>query len=246
MDDLFLDRMFTDKDEVFGRVLVLNLKKDKRRWKDICYHLAQWNIFPERYESISDIKIPSLPDHMNKANACLDLTHAAASRHCLLNSQRNFWLVLEDDCRFVEDPRKVVLNAIWSLEITNQDWSVISLGSYSKYIDKLRLKPESYLTHVLEKPRGWKPWGSHALLVNRRHALSLIQQWSSCMYPADHTLIREYEKGAGFLLRPSAAYQEEYTSKISKGINPTKKNADVHPFLLEKICNTKSNQRLSL
>lgn len=237
--------MRIDINKILAPPLVINLDKDTGRWNDIVEHFGSWNISPERFSAITNLKLPeiSLPPSMleSEYNVSCNMSHAAASRYRLYRSNYPFWLVVEDDCRFVEDPRKVIADCISTLASNNIDWSIISLGCYS--YDRQSKRPEiDYGTPLLCKPQGWYPWGAHAYLVNRAHAPKIISRWSACFYPADHLLLAEYATGEGYLRRPSIAYQEEYTSHSNGGDHSrsTKATADMSPDILNKICGDKN------
>lgn len=214
----------------------------------MCNHLAQWNIVPERLPAVSGIRLPGLTPSMTASeyNTSVNLSHAGASRHCYFNSKRRFWMVLEDDCRFVEDPRKIVFNIIETLGKNNLEWSLVSLGCYS-YDWQSPKENFDYATEpVLCRPTSWFPWGAHSYLVNRTHAERIIATWSACFNPADHLLLSEYRNDLGYLRRPSATYQEEYLSYHNGnggGTMDTKKSADMSAEMIDKICQTRVELR---
>lgn len=239
-----VEKLLTSEDPIFGPPIVINLDKDEKRWADMCEHLAQWNIVPERFSALSGYTLPSIPEHMKNPSylVSLNLTHAAVSRHCLLNTQRRMWLVLEDDCRFLEDPRNIVVNATRTLQQAEVDWSVISFGCYSYDWQAKRVEID-YSQSVLDQPVGWYPWGSHSYLVNRNHAYRLIGSWSTCISPPDHLLLNEYKAKNGYLVRPSATYQEEYKSYHAGGnsTTDTKRSADLPEDVIERIVKISPN-----
>lgn len=219
--------------------LIINLDKDVKRWNDICDHLSQWNIVPERFSAVHGIKLPenslnfSMKEHGYTLN--LNLSHSCASRYRLFYSNKPFWLIMEDDCRFTENPKSTILNIIAHLELKKIDWSVVSLGCFS-YENQAK-SPDIPSEYMLTQPHNWFPWGTHAYIVNRKHAARLIAEWGGCFYPPDHTLLSEYNKKNGFLLRPSLAYQEEYASYACDGnsIMSTKNSADIPQEIKDKI-----------
>lgn len=235
MQSFPLRKLLTEEDPLIGPPLVINLDKDKKRFEDLKEHLAQWDIVPERFSAVSDVVLPALPDCMKeyKYSVNLNMSHAAASRHRCLTSKRPYWLVLEDDCRFLEDPRIAIYECLLALnKAQKNDWSIISFGCFS--YDKQGEKPK--IEHPgLCQPKGWHPWGTHSLLINRPHSPMLIGMWSSCFWPADHLLLNEYNAGRAFLRRPAVTYQEEYTSHTG-GKTETKRSADLSPEIIEKIC----------
>jgi len=233
--------LFTDNDPLFGPPIVINMDKDVDRWNDICHHFSQWGINLKRFSAISGVSLPALPESMSENSMAVNLclTHAAANRHCLINSERPMWLILEDDCRFVEDPRKTIVSLINNCQNNKLDWSVVSLGCYS-YDWQGKRPPVDY-----EGPHGlhkfivdWCPWGSHSYAVNRKYGMRIIEKMSSCIQPSDHVLIGEFNIGKGYLRRPSATYQEEYVSHRG-GTASTKLSADLSPKLIEEITKLK-------
>lgn len=234
--------MLTERDPLIGPPIVINADKDKKRWADICEHFSKWNIIPQRFPAVNGVKLPALPPSMCESASApsISLTHAAVSRYCSLFTQKKAWLVLEDDCRFVEDPRKVIISALNCCAESNFDWSIISLGSFS-YDKQGKRPPISYDAHnfTLCKPTaGWFPWGSHSYLVNRSSGLHISAQMSLCLYPSDHVLISEINSGKGLLRRPAATYQEEYPS-YRGGTADTKSSADLHPDIINEIMKIK-------
>lgn len=230
-----VEHLLTKDDKTVGPPIVINLEKDRRRYEDIHDHLAQWGIEPERFSALSGIKAPYVRSDMVESPhvISLNLSHAAVSRKCLLGSEKKYWLVLEDDCRFVIDPRKIVAFVLKSLQ--GRDWSVVSLGCFS-----YGARPDPVLGYdnfSFERPGDWHPWGAHAYLVNRNHAKRLVEHWSALWDPADHIFHAEYKNNKGFLLRPAVAYQEvykSYQSKFTKNHN-YKQTADMSPALVKKI-----------
>lgn len=234
-----IKKLLTDEDPLLGPPLVINMAKDSHRLADIQDHMQYWGLRAARFEAVSGVSLPALGQHMQEAKhvVSLNLSHAAASRHYLIEAQNPFWMVMEDDCRFLMDPRIIVANVLTSLR--DVDWSIVSLGCISHEKHGRRPPPSNgYDNFALEKPSGWFPWGLHAYIVNRKHAPRLVGMWSACFYPADHILLEEYRNGTGFLVRPSVSYQEEYASYQSgeSGINESKRVADLHPDIIEKIC----------
>lgn len=215
--------------------LVINLEKDTKRWEDICSHFSQWDILPERFPAVEGIKLPeiSLPECMKEHSYTvnLNLSHASALRYRTHKSQKPFCLILEDDCRFLENPTDLIFKIIKNLTSLNFDWSLISLGcfSYDWQAPKPPLAQEQLNVYQLSQPNGWYPWGAHAYLINKKHAKRIIGEFASCIMPPDHILLSEYSKKTGFLLRPSMAYQEEYPSHANNGFSTivTKSSADI-------------------
>ena len=238
-----LDDLLTERDEIVGRPIVINLDKDTERWNDMCEHLSKWEITPERYPAVSGVKLPSVPASMSEheCSVSLNLTHAAVSRHCYMRTKKMFWLVLEDDCRFLKNPKEIVFETLETLFHNKTDWSVVSLGCFS--YDNQAKKPELNLNStVLTQPAGWYPWGTHSYLMNREHSMSLAATWSLCVNPTDHLLIHEYNIKRGYLRRPSITYQEEYPS-YRGGRARTIERADLDPDLIREIYQDKLNKR---
>jgi len=240
-----IEKFLSEEDELVGPPLVISLEKDAERWSSIVTHLSKWNIKPEKFTAICDIDLPKksltlgMQEFSSKVNVCTNLSHAGASRYRLFQSSHPFWLVLEDDCRFLEDPRNKILSILGSLIESKIDWSIISLGSYCTQSDidnNKRLTPD-YSILTLEQPTSWFPYGAHSYLINRNYSEDLISKWSSCLRPCDNVLHLEYRNKKGYLLRPSLTYQEEYPSNRSLAgrIYATKKTADIHPDLVKKI-----------
>lgn len=233
--------LLTEKDPVVGPPLVINMDSDVDRWKDLCEHLAQWNITPERFPAISGVKLPALPPSMSESPSSinLNLSHAAACRQRGLFEKRPFWLILEDDCRFLRDPRECIVQVLNTCQENNLDWSVVSLGCFSYDWQGKRQEFDYNGPAMLQKPvTGWYPWGSHSYLVNKKYGHRIIEKMSSCMCPADHVLLWEMNRGNGYLRRPSASYQEEYQS-YRGGVATTKEAADMHPDIIKKITSGK-------
>jgi len=233
--------LFSAGNAVIGPPLVINVASDTHRADDIYHHMSQWGVRPEMFPAVTGVSLPALPQSLRETKFAvnLNLSHAAASRHCLINTTGQVWMVMEDDCRFLSDPRVVVANVLKAVQ--GVDWSVISLGRISHERQGPRPQPpDGYDKLALVQPKGWYPWGSHAYIVNRKHAARLVSMWSGCFYPADHVLLHEYAAGTGFLLRPSVAYQEEYASYQCEGngVNSSKRTADLPPALIELICST--------
>jgi len=240
MSSIDIHKLLTPEDLIIGPPIVINLSKDKDRWEDIVEHFAQWGIAPERFEAVSGVKLPAMRSRMKEYSASLNLSHAAVSRHCYLNTKKQFWLVLEDDCRFLEDPRKIVYEALKTITPQNPDWSIISLGCTWYSTNSPNRPPLKDGVVFYEQPFDWFPLTTHALLINRVHAVDIIGKWSACMNPVDWLLLDEYKIKRAYLRRPSAAYQEEYPSYFvdKKTLVPTKKHADLPPDVIEKINQT--------
>ena len=233
-----IDDILTERDPIFGKPIVINMDKDTQRWDDMVKHLAQWDIVPERMPAIHGIKLPCLSDEMKEHDVIvnLNLSHAAVSRHCLLEGKRRAWLVLEDDCRFLKNPKKVLYDVMCGLGGSKIDWSMISLGCFS-YDNQAVRPPYEEGGYSLVQPHTWYPWGAHSYVVNSAHAIRLVSALSSCFFPSDHLLIHEYtDSKLGFLLRPSITYQEEYVSYRGSETANTKASADLPPHIIEEIC----------
>lgn len=190
--------------------VIINMEKDSVRLHDITKHLMSWGVNGIRLPAVENAKIPAT--NMSLGEIGCALSHAAALRYMSFADNRKYlgckaWLILEDDCRFIMNPKMAV---VWALANVPYDWSIISLGSYNK--DRPPLKEKSYR---LCTKFDWFPWGAHAYLVNPSHASRLMGSLSSCTAPVDHIFRTEFMTGKGFLLRPSIAYQEIYESNIA-------------------------------
>lgn len=200
------------KDNIlFPPAVVINLDNDKQRMVDFSKHIGSWGIHAARLPAAENVKVPATS--LSVAETSCSLSHASAIRYMMLADDRKYmkskaWLILEDDCRFTMSPQMAV---VWSLINVPNDWSVISLGSYNK--DRPKLDDHFYRLHTKV---DWFPFGAHAYLVNPAHSERLCGAFASCILPVDHVMRQEFETGKGYLLRPSVAYQEIYTSNIAE------------------------------
>jgi len=223
--------------------VIINLEKDQDRYVDLIEHLSAWNIHHIKLHAVENISLPATS--MSTAEISCSLSHAAAIRYMMLTSNKQYmnckaWLIIEDDCRFLFNPRLAVM---WALLNAPSDWSVISLGSYNK--ERPKLEHDSY---KLYNKINWIPYGAHAYLVNPSHAARLLSIFSCCIMPVDTMLYEEFKSGRGFLIRPSVAYQEIYQSNVASwGIrNSAKKHADLFEEDLKLLLEEKKENNLEL
>lgn len=190
--------------------VIINMDKDKQRLDDIKEHFLMWGVHAARLPAIEGVNLPVT--NMTTSEISCALSHASAMRYMMLADGHKYmhskaWLIVEDDCRFVMNPKMAI---VWALMNVPYDWSIISLGSYNK--DRPPLKDKAYRLYTGFE---WYPWGAHAYLVNPTHASRLMGALSSCTAPVDHIFRAEFKTGKGFLMRPSVAYQEIYESNIA-------------------------------
>ena len=239
------DTAFTDDDRVFGRPVVINVARDRERWADIAAHLSQWSICPERFEPVPPMTFAGLPQTMKSPYvSSLALTHAAICRRFLLDSKSQFLLIMEDDCRFLMDPRQVLHKIVGHLG--DKPWTAISLGTYAfEHQGKRSPLPDTPGQLVLDQPQDWFPWGTHAYVVSRHRLEKFIGQLSSLLMPADHVLIEQFRKRESYLLRPSIAYQEEYgTYAAVNASRSTIRTADLPQKVIDTILANDKKLRL--
>jgi len=205
--------------------VVINLDKDKDRHRDIDKHLSELKIRYSRLAALNGVTLPATG--LTVGETSCSLSHAAAVRYMILADNQRYvnckaWLILEDDCRFLVNPRMALA---WILANVPPDWSIVSLGSYNK--DRPDLKDGQYRLHT---KFSWVPYGSHAYLVNPTHAHRILGLFSSCTAPVDHILHSEFASGKGYLIRPSISYQELYPSNVADwGVRKSvKHHADLH------------------
>jgi hypothetical protein len=121
-------------------------------------------------------------------------------------------LILEDDCRFLQDPKVAVAEAIAACPT---GWSVLSLGGWG-----MKIPPTDYCRVFFDQPH-WTLLGSHSVLVGRPHVEDLIQSLDGALLFFDMQLNLEYQKKRGYVRRPAITYQHEYVSHRSKRKEPT-------------------------
>jgi hypothetical protein len=219
------EKLLSPEDPIVGPPIVINTASDNIRMSSLALHLENWGITPLRLEAVTSCeKLPACALTKYEVNACL--SHAAASRFCHASDRqpRPAWLILEDDCRFLSDPREAVA---WTLKNLPQKWSVASLGCYSWEKPSL---PLNGMRH-LDAAAGWEPYGAHSYLVSAQHGPRLIGSFASCVEPPDWVLMREMRAGRGYLVRPSFTFQDEFPSHGTPNgeIRETKWAADLLP-----------------
>ena len=190
--------------------VIINLAKDVDRRDKMINHLKNFGIDSLVFPAVEKISIPAAMQPGE--NACC-LSHAAVLKcyqHQLdPNLERIAWLVLEDDTRFVINPVNAI---IWTLLNIRGDWSIISLGCYNGEAPAIEENEYRLITKT-----SWPHWGSHAYLVNPRHARRICLEMSSLQMPVDHILSTEIHEGRGFITRPSLTYQETFPSSLRDG-----------------------------
>lgn len=191
---------------VFGPV-VINLDRDTQRWSDLVDHLAQWGLVPQRLPAVEQLPGGfTLPERRTRFEACLSLSWVKAVRGFLSESDP-YLLVLEDDCRFLQDPAVLIDEALTTVGAIQPEWSVISLGGWRRP----RIPRWDYSEVRYDQPT-WNLWGSHSVLINRLHAERLLPVYESCRFQTDGLLNDEYKKKLGFVRRPAGTYQHSYVS----------------------------------
>jgi hypothetical protein len=242
IDDTF-DDLLTPKSSVCGSPVVINLDSDVNRMTELREHFTrEWNLSVDRQSAytISEVSDKKFDAGRVKPYAyALCLSAAKAIDKFLQEDRSKYLLLLEDDCRFIENPRSVVKDAI-NFMSKNSNCKFISLGCYSMSKPKLLSPDVTY-----EQPTKWKPYGTHAVIINsmfaREYAEALINQ----QVPPDWILINDYRTSRqGYLRRPSAAYQEMYKSHSKQNID-TMIYADVSPQVIKHITRHRSLKYIS-
>lgn len=220
-----LQKLMHRGSKILPAPIIINLPKDKGRRDSIVNHLAQFGLELYILNAVQGVNLPVAG--MTEPEIGCALSHAACLKHFNYDvdpkQESAAWLILEDDARFLVNPALV---ACWAVLTLRDDWSVIVLGSHNGA--RTPLEGDFYR---METKLDWVPWGSYAYLVNPRHGRRLCLEFSECMYPADHILIREIKEGRGYLLRPSVAYHETFSSNIREGAPSSrgKRDADLLP-----------------
>jgi GR25 family glycosyltransferase involved in LPS biosynthesis len=199
-------KLLTIDDPIIGPPIVINVSTDVGRMNSITFHLESYGINPIRLDAVTSCDVlPACELTRYETNACL--SHASANRFCHSSTRepRPAWLILEDDCRFLGDPRDAIE---WALKNLPKGWSVASLGCYSWEKPTL---PAGSKRHLDNAP-NWEPYGAHSYLVSAQHGPRLVGSFASCFEPPDWVLLREMKAGRGYLTRPSFTYQEEFPS----------------------------------
>jgi hypothetical protein len=207
--------------------VVINCDRDTQRWSDLCEHLATWDVTPSRFSAFTSTtrrKSPFVP----RTSALMTLGVVEILKQ-FQKTDQPYVLVLEDDCRFLQDPRVAVSEAIAACPV---GWSVLSLGSWGQ------IPPTDYSRVTYAQPL-WLLLGAHSVLVSRQHVEGLIQSLDSSLPLFDIQLNEEYRKKRGYVRRPSITYQHEYVSHRSKRKEPTIALADL-PQEQKKILQTKT------
>lgn len=219
------EKLLTPEDPIIGPPIVINVKSDDKRMNALAFHLERWGISPLRLEAVT--MCDSLPAcSLTKYEINASLSHAAANRFCSSSDRmlRPAWMILEDDCRFLEDPRDAIA---WALKNLPKGWSVASLGCYSWEKPPLPNDGTRHLDHAT----NWEPYGAHSYLVSSAHGPRLVGAFASCVEPPDWVLLREMRAGRGYLARPSFTFQEEFPSHGTPNgeIRETRWAADLMP-----------------
>lgn len=202
----YYKKLLSEEDEILGRPIVIS--GNEERFSTLKSHMDSYEIQVERFPAIM---LKSLPATENFAHVPVgvNLSHAAVLRNCLkTNYKKQFILVLEDDCRFFEDPRPHIVPVLSNILKVDPNFAVISLGSYHYAHQAVAPPIQKGETYVINSVSGWYPWGSHAWIYNLKRAPELIGWLSSLFNPLDHIMIDQYWKSNCWLMRPAIAYQE--------------------------------------
>jgi hypothetical protein len=218
--EVAFDKLLTHEDPIVGPPIVINTDDDVRRMEEIAVHLEDYRIPVIRIPAITNLS--NLPAcNLTRHQVNKNLSHGAANRfaHLFDDVKRPLSLILEDDCRFLGNPRDAVA---WVIENTSRNWSVVSLGCHS-----VSRPPLETTSRHFDPARDWQPDGSHSYLISAAHAMRLTGLISSCVETVNETLLREIRSGRGHLVRPSFTVQEEYVSYATGDRRSTRSNADV-------------------
>lgn len=205
-----IQHLMQGKNKIMLPPVIINLQKDVDRREKMFEHLKTFSIDGFIFPAVEKVSIPAAMQPGE--NACC-LSHAAVLKcyHQQLdpNCERIAWLVLEDDARFVMNPVNAI---VWTLLNIRSDWSIISLGCYNGDAPVIEKDEYSLVTKT-----SWPHWGSHAYLVNPKHARRIYLEMSALQGPVDHILTTEIHEGRGFITRPALTYQETFPSSLRDG-----------------------------
>jgi len=197
-------KCLTDEDEIIGKPVVISADED--RFTSLKSHMNSYEIQVEKFPAIMLKSLPAT-DHFAHVAVGINLSHAAVLRNCIVtNYKKQFILVLEDDCRFFEDPRPHILPVLSSILRVDPNFAIISLGCY--HYDHQGAAPPIQGSYLINSISGWHPWGSHAWIYNVNRAPDLIGWLSSLLRPIDHIMTDQYWSKNCWLMRPAIAYQE--------------------------------------
>lgn len=202
-------------------VAAINVNKDTERWNDLVQHLSKWNVEVQRIPALTELPAGfKMVAGRTKYESVLLLSLCKTIEEFLSRSEP-YLLVLEDDCRFLDDPEVLVREAIQAVP---KPWSMISLGGFC---DNL---PNFDYSKVVYVQPDFNLWGFHSVLVSRENAERLLCEYKKCSRPSDHVLNEEYrESKLGFVRRPCGTYQHSYVSHRTGRKENTEFYADLDP-----------------
>lgn len=214
-------------DDLFGRVVVINLDRDTDKWRTVRAEMERVGV--RRYERLSATDGGSLTEEDKEG-----LATPACRRHCTdsmigcADSHRRAWqacvdgglpslLVLEDDVVFDDGVAESARSAVGELP---DDWSVLCLGCFTCH-EGVVSRSEPYSEHLV-RPRMVA--GTHAYAVSRRGARQLLRAIPRAETHIDWSMTRHIGALQAFALASNSAFQRDMDQSNIVGKAPAALN----------------------